>query len=238
VAAFTLASFNTHCGVAAHRGAPRHGGPYDLLGALRTFDADVVVLQEVWRPDDGEAVVDSFVRELGAEIQEVSMGRAATDPWPHLTRGGIGTVGIAVVSRLPMRRVGTIPLGRPWGDPCRDRRALHVEIDVDGIPVQLVTLHTSSRLPHSPPLQLRRLRRELPVMTQAAVVTGDFNFWGPPVAALLPGWKRPVRGRTWPAKRPHSQIDHVLVRGLDAEGAEVLDGFGSDHRSIRVRLKV
>lgn len=232
MAGFTLASFNTRCGVAA-----RHGGPYDLLGALRTFGADIVVLQEVWRPDDGPAVIDTFATEMEAAVQEVSVGRASTDRWPHLTRGGTGSVGIAVLSRLPMHRIGTIPLGRPWGDPCRDRRALHVEIDVGDTAVQLVALHASSRLPHSPPLQLRRLRRALPITAEAAVVAGDFNFWGPPVGMLLPGWKRPVRGRTWPAKRPHSQIDHVLTRGLDSEEAEVLDDLGSDHRPVRVKLE-
>jgi endonuclease/exonuclease/phosphatase (EEP) superfamily protein YafD len=64
------------------------------------------------------------------------------------------------------------------------------------------------------------------------------NFWGPPAAALLPGWRRAVRGRTWPAHRPHSQIDHVLVRDdVEALGGEVLPDVGSDHRPLRVTLR-
>jgi endonuclease/exonuclease/phosphatase (EEP) superfamily protein YafD len=48
-----------------------------------------------------------------------------------------------------------------------------------------------------------------------------------------------VKGRTWPASRPHSQIDHVLVRGpIDVEAADILGDVGSDHRPVRVRLHV
>ena len=55
------------------------------------------------------------------------------------------------------------------------------------------------------------------------ILAGDFNFWGPPLGVLMRGWDRPVRGRTYPSRRPHSQIDHVLVRGgIEALGGEVL----------------
>ena len=70
-----------------------------------------------------------------------------------------------------------------------------------GRPVRLVAVHLTSRLPHGPPLQLRRLARALPPPGTPAVVAGDCNFWGPGVEALLPGWRRAVRGRTWPARR-------------------------------------
>ena len=53
------------------------------------------------------------------------------------------------------------------------------------------------------------------------------------------GWDRPVRGRTFPARRPHSQIDHVLVRGgIQALEGEVLAETPSDHRPIRARLRL
>ena len=71
-----------------------------------------------------------------------------------------------------------------------------------------------------------------------SVVAGDCNFWGPGVEALLPGWRRAVRGRTWPARALHSQIDHVLTRRgeLEVVTARVMDDVGSDHRAIRVEL--
>jgi endonuclease/exonuclease/phosphatase (EEP) superfamily protein YafD len=51
-------------------------------------------------------------------------------------------------------------------------------------------------------------------------------------------WRRGVTGRTWPAARPHSQIDHVLVRPGDVQvvDAAVLDACGSDHRPLFARL--
>jgi endonuclease/exonuclease/phosphatase family metal-dependent hydrolase len=53
------------------------------------------------------------------------------------------------------------------------------------------------------------------------------------------GWHRPVRGRTYPSKSPHSQIDHVLVRGgIDPIAGEVLPETPSDHRPIRARLRL
>jgi endonuclease/exonuclease/phosphatase family metal-dependent hydrolase len=59
------------------------------------------------------------------------------------------------------------------------------------------------------------------------------------VVAVLPGWRRAVFGRSWPAHRPHSQIDHVLVRDdVTVLSGEVLGATPSDHRPIRARLRV
>jgi endonuclease/exonuclease/phosphatase (EEP) superfamily protein YafD len=117
---------------------------------------------------------------------------------------------------------------------------VRAELDVEGIAVQLVGVHLSSRLPHAPPIQLRRLARQVPAAGVPTIVAGDCNFWGPGVRALFRGWRRAVRGRTWPATRPHSQIDHVLVRPADIEvlGGRVLADVGSDHRPVRVRLRI
>ena len=56
---------------------------------------------------------------------------------------------------------------------------------------------------------------------------------------LLPGWRRAVRGRTWPASRPHSQIDHILVRPeIGVVNSAVLGDLGSDHRPVRATLSI
>ena len=74
-------------------------------------------------------------------------------------------------------------------------------------------MHTSSKVWRLAPVRhLMALKRGL-AADGPQIIAGDFNFWGPPVGALFRGWQRPVRGRTYPANRPHSQIDHVLVRG-------------------------
>jgi endonuclease/exonuclease/phosphatase (EEP) superfamily protein YafD len=113
-------------------------------------------------------------------------------------------------------------------------------VDIRGAPVDIVGVHVSSKLwKFAPPRQLRRLRPQLPPRGRAAVVAGDCNLWGPGVVAMLPHWRRAVRGRTYPAPRPHSQIDHVLVReGVEIVSGEVLAATPSDHRPVRARLRV
>ena len=216
-------------------------GPYDLAAVLERFDADVIVVQESYRPDDGECAAEVAAQARGMELHEAPFGRAVVRPWPHLIRSGAGTRGVkglAVLTRLPARRLPDIPIPRVPADPATTRAALRLELDVGGEPLELVVVHLTSRLPHGPPIQLARLRRQLPPRERRAVLVGDLNFWGPPAAALLPGWRRAVRGRTWPAHRPHSQIDHVLVRDdIEESEGEVLADLGSDHRPVRVRLR-
>ena len=116
-----------------------------------------------------------------------------------------------------------------------------VTVRVGDRDVGIVGLHTSSRVHLGGSVaHLLRLRRELARGAWPTdVIAGDFNLWGPPVAAIMRGWRRTVRGRTYPAHRPHSQIDHVLVRGaIDAVTGEVLAETPSDHRPVRVRLRL
>jgi endonuclease/exonuclease/phosphatase family metal-dependent hydrolase len=163
------------------------------------------------------------------------------DPWPQLSDSDPATIGrtaIAILSRLPSTRVAKLPVGQVFADPARERGALHVELDVDGMAVDLVGVHLTSRLPHGPPIQMARLLPQLPPPGRHAVVAGDHNFWGPGVVTFLRGWQRAVRGRTWPAGRPHSQIDHILVRpGTRVVRGEVLPDVGSDHRPVRAVLQ-
>jgi endonuclease/exonuclease/phosphatase family metal-dependent hydrolase len=217
-------------------------GAFDVAGALRSFDADVLVLQESWWPDEGAAAVDLVAADSGATVHWASFGRGIVEPWPHIISArphrATGRIGLAVVSRVPARLVEMIPVGDVPGDPALRRCALHLTLDVGGKDLDLIAVHLSSRLPYAPPMQLRNLRRRLPPPDRRAVIVGDFNLWGPAVTTLLPGWRRAVRGRTWPAHRPHSQIDHVLVRnGIEVVDAAVLDEVGSDHRPVRVTLR-
>ena len=47
-ATLTLATFNVHMGVDGW------GRPFDVVGECAPLDADVLVMQESWEPDDGE----------------------------------------------------------------------------------------------------------------------------------------------------------------------------------------
>jgi endonuclease/exonuclease/phosphatase family metal-dependent hydrolase len=241
MAELKLTSFNCHAGLRARRNGVCE--PYDLDAVLHALDFDVLVVQESWTPDGGTAIARQVGDAIGAEVFELAFGRARLEPWPHVPRSrvGTGTVGLAIVSRIPAEARGRLTVGTVPGDPTPERGGLHVVLDVGGSTVDLVGVHLTSRLPYGPPTQLRRLRPQLPRDERPALVAGDCNFWGPGVSACLPGWTRVVRGRTWPSSRPHSQIDHILVRdghGVEVVDSAVLPAVGSDHRPVRATLRV
>jgi endonuclease/exonuclease/phosphatase family metal-dependent hydrolase len=133
-----------------------------------------------------------------------------------------------------------VPIGRVTSDPVGARSALACTIDIAGDPIEIVGVHTSSKLWWLGPVRhMIALHRQLGSNgMRPDIIAGDFNFWGPAVSALFPGWRRAVRGRTYPGNRPHSQIDHVLVRGdIEVISGEVLGATPSDHRPIRARLR-
>ncbi len=236
MAVLTIASLNLRFGI-----APDTEAPYDVTAAIGSLDADVVALQEVWRPRTGEAPHLVAAAALGYEVVDLALPRAHNRSSPPLVRatdGPLGTWwGVAVLSRRPIGpprefAFASIPLD------AAERRALLVST----AGVTIVTPHLTYR-PWGSPFHLARLRRILAELEgtagEPAVVLGDLNMWGPVVAAFGRGWQRPVRGRTWPAHRPHSQIDHVLVSpGAEVHDAEVLGPVGSDHRPVRIRLRV
>jgi endonuclease/exonuclease/phosphatase family metal-dependent hydrolase len=236
-----ITSFNCHAGLQARRNGVCE--PYDLVTALKGFDADVLVVQESWAPDHGVAAVRQVAEATDAQVFQLRFGRARIDPWPHVPRSGdcAGEIGLAIITRIPAELRGRLSVGTVPADPTPERGGLHVVLDVQGTEVDLVGVHLTSRLPYGPPTQLRRLRPQLPDAGRPTIVAGDCNFWGPGVTALLPGWSRTVRGRTWPARRPHSQIDHILVRdrdGVEVVDSEVLPEVGSDHRPVRATLRL
>jgi len=263
---FVVASFNLHAGVDGW------GRPFDWLEACRALEADVLALQESWRPDDGPGLAETIASTLGYERHEHSLasGRVARpDPradrrWmPSLDWRSVnhslyldserplsrrvtrserfrlaqpGSWDIAVLTRLPVVRTEVIELGRLWRDRAR-RAALVVWVEVGGRQVPVVATHMP-HLTYGSPLHYRRLAGALDRVVGAgpAVVAADMNLWGPPVRLLLPGWRRAVVGKTWPSWRPHSQVDHIVVRGLSMGGGEVRPDAGSDHRPILARL--
>jgi Endonuclease/Exonuclease/phosphatase family len=267
----SVANFNMHCGMDGW------GRPFDYVGAMASFDADVIVLEESWTTA-GEATgqAEAAAAALGytAFTHDLGQGRrvrpqaVAGDSWiaqpswsdrnRALYMDGVkpqpakvqalerwqeaepGTWGIAVLVRpgLTVDATRVLPLQQLRADGVR-RAALMVDLTVEGRPVSVIGTH----MPHIPYgshrtwAELRRLLR-----TEArpdAVLSGDMNTWGPLVRFFLPGWHRAVRGRSWPAWKPHSQIDHILRRGaLRTVAGEVLPDAGSDHRPIRATLEL
>ena len=109
-------------------------------------------------------------------------------------------------------------------------------VDVDGSELAVHGTHMS-HITHLSPAQYRRLARLLPPLDRPALLAGDMNMWGPPASSFFKGWRRAVIGRTWPAHRPHSQLDHILVTpAVEVTAARVADATGSDHRPVVVTL--
>ncbi len=263
---FSVATFNAHAGVDGW------GRPYDVVAGCRVIDADVLVLEENWAPDDGPSLARRVASALGYDVREHALaGGRLAGPHAHADarwmrsfdwRGrshaifldserpfsrrvsgsrrfadaSPGRWGVAVLSRLPITGTEVIDLGRLARDRA-SRAALVVTVDA-GVPVTVVGTHMS-HLTYGAPGHFVRLARAVDAMAGArpAIVAGDMNLWGPPVGLFFPGWRRAVRAKTWPSWRPHSQVDHVLVRGpLSVLHADVLGSVGSDHRPVRVTL--
>jgi endonuclease/exonuclease/phosphatase family metal-dependent hydrolase len=242
LAEVTLGSFNLHMG----RGSGGHAAPfYDVVAAAKEIDTDVLVLQEAWVPDaDGEdGNVVEIADALGYEIATTfTVARATCHDQVRLA-GREGDVGdgdwqIAVLSRLPLIDSGVAPL-QPQLPRDPGRRALvTATVDAGGTPFEVVGTHMP--LLKDPVWRLKPgLRAALPDPARPAAFAGDMNMWGWCVDRMVPrGWRRALRGRTYPAHRPHSQTDHILVtRPVEVVDAAVIRQVMSDHRPIRARLR-
>jgi len=253
-----LATFNVHGGVDGW------GRRFDVLAACRALDADVLVLQETFWPDAGGGEAEGLA-DLGYRLFRAPLGhgrRFGADPratarWgPHgigpfsanpLTlreprrlpagrEGERGTVEVVVASRLEVLDHHVVDLLALPRDASR-RRAVVVRLGDAAGGLTVVGTHLA-HLSHGSPLQIRALSRSCRSDAPLAVA-GDMNAWGPVLSALCRGYTRAVGGPTWPCWGPHSQIDHVLVRGGVVVSEVMVPRLGaSDHLPLRVRLRV
>ena len=138
MAELTLVTFNTHYGL---RSLHDHATPYDLGAVLVDLAADAMVIQEVWRPDGIRGAVDDFAETHGYAMHHVATGRATCRRrrWPHHHPDGEGTIGTAILTRVPAQRRPDVLVGPTLGDPAPRRAVVHVEVGGDDdTPLQLV----------------------------------------------------------------------------------------------------
>jgi endonuclease/exonuclease/phosphatase family metal-dependent hydrolase len=228
----TLASLNLHGGMTAR------GEPFDVAGACHRLKADVITLQEAWRPDAQPDLVTTVAAELGAQVRHRGLARNTNRALLGVgTDTGSGTWGLAVLSQLPVTGYQEIELGRAPGDRI-SRAAQVVTLSTPGgAALRVVNTHLTHRF--TSPVQLMLLTRRLAGGPGVAtVIVGDLNMPRPATLAA-PRYRATVRGRTYPAGRPWIQLDHLLVCGpVRVSGAEVADPVGSDHLPIRAELSV
>ena len=240
MAELTLGSLNLHMG----RGSGGHDAPfYDVVTACKEVDTDVLVVQEAWVPDGEDGDVLAVAAGLGYRVAVTfAVARAECHDQVRLVArsgdAGDGGWQVAVLSRLPVVDRGVVPLEPQLArDPGR-RALLVTTVEVGAGTFTVCGTHLP--VPKDPVWRLGpSLRRALPPADRPAALAGDMNMWGWCVDRLAgTGWRRAVRGRTYPARRPHSQVDHILVSPpVEVAAAEVIPQVMSDHRPIRAKLR-
>ena len=226
-----LASLNSHGG----RGAD--GRPYDLEAACRQFKADIIVLQEVWRPHDGPDPVADIASALGTELLSADlMDDTDLRSFGIADETARGRWGLATLTTAPVTGYEVVDLGRIAGDTT-PRAAQLVTMELPGRgPLRIANTHLTHRL--LSPVQLLRLVRRLDAGDIPTVIVGDLNMPAP-LTGLAAGYAPAVSGRTFPAHRPLLQLDHILTsRRVARCGGEVLPPAGSDHLPVRARLRL
>jgi endonuclease/exonuclease/phosphatase family metal-dependent hydrolase len=257
-----VATFNLHAGVDGW------GRPTNALDLVKELDADVVILPELWRSDEGHDFYEDLTSSLGvsggfaplAHGERVTSGTGGKTWQPrfaHFTgeRGlffqehrGLtasqatarellehveqGTWGLALLTRLTVEDVRVVSLGRLPRE--KVQRAVVLARLNDGARSFYVVAVHGAHLSHGSFLHYRRVNALVASLepTLPVLVAGDFNCWRPLLRVLLPGWRSMARARTWPAAHPHSQIDHILVRGPWTRRASFTRDGGSDHLAL------
>lgn len=236
----TLASYNIHWG----HGPKRDGlQPFDVVAAARELDADVLVLQESWASDDGTSDHGRIADALGMRVVcDASLGRSVLEPEPRVVGPPQSTVGdgswhLVALARVPVTDSRSLPLPHLWSDQAV-RAVLAFTVEVGGSALEVRATHLP-HLEYGSHLSARGLRRALPAADRPAALIGDMNMWGWALDPMLPrGWRRTVRGKTWPSKRPQHQIDHLVVTpSVEVVSGRVGPDLGSDHLPIRGRLR-
>ena len=263
-----VATFNLHAGVDGW------GRETRALNVAKDLDADILVLPELWRADEGPDFYEDLTTSFGltgafaplARCERMTSGVGGSSWQPrlaHLTgeRGlyfgehraltksqlsrraevefvETGTWGLGLLTRLTVEDIRVIALGRLPRE--KVQRAIIVGRLRDGDQSFHVVAVHGAHLSHGSHRQYQRIATIVSSLEPALPVLlgGDFNCWRPLLRLWLPGWRSLARGKTWPAPRPHSQIDHLLGRGAwNTERSYTRDG-GSDHLALVAEISL
>lgn len=189
-----------------------------------------------WQPADALLVGN---RGLYLDSEQ-PLSTRSLDRLQHAEGAERGEWCVAVVTRLEVLKEDVVELSRLAPDQAR-RRLVHLTLDSGDGPLEAFGLH-GAHLSRASLRQYRELAGALDEgcgASEAALLGGDLNAWGTVVRRMLRGWRHAARGATWPSWRPHSQLDHLFVRGP----VEVLHGgavpkHASDHRPMVATIVV
>ena len=152
-----------------------HGEPADVVAPAIRRDpelgaADVIILQEVKRYETRDLEWCSSACGIGKDLGYHSVYAPAQSK-------SVGSQGIAIVSRAPIRSAQVIEL--PYFDVVWNtgrRIALVATIDVDGEPVTFYAVHLENRVSVSQRrAQMQPILAHAAAHDQPAIMAGDFN---------------------------------------------------------------
>jgi endonuclease/exonuclease/phosphatase family metal-dependent hydrolase len=192
--------------------------PARVAGVIGELKADLIALQEVLRPAEGNDPLVGLSEVLG-----LHMAFAVT----RLHRRG--QIGNAIFSRWPLRTVSILDLTLTRMEK---RAAVAIRLDDGELELDVVSTHLAlsdrTRRRQVEALLGHPLRRERPTL-----ILGDMNAWRRSRATRMLEWELGSHNnRQWPASfpaiRPLLALDRIYSRGL-----RILDV--SAHRSAAAR---
>ncbi len=203
---------------------------YDLQGAINDIMSDILVLQECTFEGSG---VDRLHVPHGYKVIELPLsGLNEVPPLKHLD----GHLSLVVASKFPIAKIKTVRM--PVVKDLARSRFLDLTIDGPLGAFTLIAVHlTTEYLPLSSLNQVAFLGEYIRRRTSGPLImAGDHNLWRRAARPLLPrDLKESFKQPTWPAQNPQHQIDHIWVKGFQANG-EVLPRNGSDHLPVRATI--
>ena len=233
-----VATWNIHKGVNGLR--PRRRLEIHNIGlAIDQFDADVVCLQEVRKHHRKDAQKFEHWPELEQADFLAPLGYTPVYETNAITKHG--EHGNALLTRWPVVKHQHEDLS---DHRFEQRGLLHVEVLIHDRPVHFIVVHLGL-IKSSRQRQVKQLcdyiQREIP-KESPLVVAGDFNDWGTACTTALKSahlqtfQANPIstkKLRTYPARLPLVQFDHVFARNLTAKTNTVPTGHHwarmSDH---------
>lgn len=215
-----------------------------LADAIRSLDADIIALNEVY---------EKFDADEGGNQQTERLAALADYPYHVYAAGadlGFCIIGNAVLSHYPIVGVETYPVPAPsveerperekeWFE---DRVVLCTRILVDSEPLRVISTHFGL----NPSEQSRMLATLLPLLEtkEPTVLLGDFNM-RPDAEALAPLVARLTDAAaecgtpefTFSSYHPDRRIDYILYNeGLAAHDCRTEKLPNSDHLPLTATL--
>jgi endonuclease/exonuclease/phosphatase family metal-dependent hydrolase len=224
------------------------GGRFGLprvIRTLRRLDADLVGLQEVLGPPDGQT--PGQARRLGE-----ALGMHAV--FQTHGYGGHPAQGVALLSRWPLRsaRARALPPG--------PRRVLQAQVAIDRWHLTVLVAHLRAvgvavgarrrRYVRARRREVRLLHAQLRRLRGPALLLADLNAsadspalrgFGPPLRDVCRGSGGAGRrspGNTWPSGFPLLRLDYIFASAhLQALRCRAVPSDASDHRPVVAELR-